>query len=214
MQRTSKPVTLEPMPAPIAFYFDFISPYGYFASLRIEELAARHGREVDWRPMLLGVAVLKVMGLKPLLDTPLKGDYVRRDVLRHARRHNVPLGRDLNASVGNPLPGARAFCWVKQHHPRLQAAMAHALFHAFWAEGRDLSTPEAVAGIALPPGLDSAQVAEAAASDEAASLLRNAVAASIAAGVFGSPTIVVDGEPFWGSDRLQDVDEWMGSGGW
>ena len=46
------------MPAPLAFYFDFISPYGYFASLRIEELAARHGRAVDWRPMLLGVAVL------------------------------------------------------------------------------------------------------------------------------------------------------------
>ena len=139
------------MAAPLAFHFDFISPYGYFASRRIEALAARHGRTVDWRPMLLGVAVLKVMGLKPLLDT-LKGDYVRRDVLRLARRDGVRLGRDLNASVGNPLPPARAFYWVKQHHPELAAPMAHALFHAFWAEGRDLSTPEAVGAIRLPPG--------------------------------------------------------------
>lgn len=202
------------MPAPIAFYFDFISPYGYFASLRIEELAARHGRTVDWRPMLLGVAVLKVMGLKPLLDTPVKGDYVRRDVLRHARRHGIQLGRDLNASVGNPLPPARAFYWVKQHHPHLQAQVVRALYHAFWAQGRDLSTPEAVAAVLLPVGLDPAAVAAGAASDEAATLLRNAVAASIKAGVFGSPTIVVDDEPFWGSDRLAEVDEWMSVGGW
>ena len=202
------------MAAPIAFYFDFISPYGYFASRQVEALAARHGRTVDWRPMLLGVAVLKVMGLKALLDTPLKGDYVRRDVLRQARRLGIPLGRDLNASVGNPLPPARAFYWVKQHHPQLAAPLAHALFHAFWAEGRDLSTPEAVAAIALPAGLEPAAVIAGATSDEAATLLRNAVAASIQAGIFGSPTLVVDGEPFWGSDRMREVDEWLASGGW
>jgi 2-hydroxychromene-2-carboxylate isomerase len=202
------------MPAPIAFYFDFISPYGYFASLRIEALARRHGRGVDWRAMLLGVAVLKVMGLKPLLETPLKGDYVRRDVLRHARRHGIQLGRDLNAPVGNPLPAARAFYWVRQHHPELQSGLVHALYHAFWAEGRDLSTPQALAGMALPAGLDPAALAAGAASEEAATLLRNAVAASIKAGVFGSPTIVVDDEPFWGSDRLGEVDEWLSLGGW
>lgn len=202
------------MPAPLVFHFDFISPYGYFASLGIEELARRHNRTVDWRPMLLGVAVMKVMGLKPLLDTPLKGDYVRRDVLRKARRHGVRLGRDLNASAGNPLPPARAFYWVKHHYPQLEAPMAHALFHAFWAEGRDLSTPQAVAAITLPSGIDAAALAEGAASDEAAAMLRNAVAASIAAGVFGSPTIIADGEPFWGSDRLQDVDAWLSCGGW
>ena len=202
------------MPFPIAFYFDFISPYGYFASLQVEQLAARHGRTVDWRPMLLGVAVLKVMGLKPLLDTPLKGDYVRRDVLRLARRNGVRLGRDLDAPVGNPLPAARAFYWVKQHHPQLQAAMVHALYRAFWAEGRDLSTPDAVAAIALPQGLVPAEVAAGAASEEASTALRNAVSASIAVGIFGSPTLVIDGEPFWGTDRMAMAEEWLASGGW
>lgn len=202
------------MPAPLEFHFDFISPYGYFASLGIEALAARHGRAVEWRPMLLGVSVLKVMGLKPLLDTPLKGDYVRRDVLRHARRRGLRLGRSLDAPVGNPLPPARAFYWVKEHRPALAVPLAHALFRAFWAEGKDLSTPEAVAGIALPAGLDAAEIAAAAAGEEAAKLLRDAVAASIAAGVFGSPTVVVDGEPFWGLDRMGEVEDWLRSGGW
>ena len=202
------------MAQPLAFYFDFISPYGYFASLAIDALAARNAREVDWRPMLLGVSVLKVMGLKPLLDTPLKGDYVRRDVLRQARRHGIRLGRDLNSPIGNPLPAARAFCWVKRHHPELQAAMAHALFHAIWAEGRELSTPQVLADIALPAGLAPQALAEAAAGDEAARLLRDAVADSIEVGIFGSPTIVIDGEPFWGFDRLADAEAWLRSGGW
>jgi len=202
------------MAQPLAFYFDFISPYGYFASLAIDAMAARNGRTVDWRPMLLGVSVLKVMGLKPLLDTPLKGDYVRRDVLRQARRHGIRLGRDLNSPIGNPLPAARAFCWVKRHHPELQAAMAHALFHAIWAEGRELSTPQVLADIALPAGLAPQALAEAAAGDEAARLLRDAVADSIEVGIFGSPTIVIDGEPFWGFDRLADAEAWLRSGGW
>jgi 2-hydroxychromene-2-carboxylate isomerase len=62
---------------PIRFWFDFVSPYGYLASLRIDELAARHGRTVDWRPLLLGVTVLRSVGLMPLMGTPLKGGCVR-----------------------------------------------------------------------------------------------------------------------------------------
>lgn len=202
------------MPAPIDFHFDFISPYGYLASLRIEALAAKHGRAVHWRPMLLGVAVLKVMGLKPLLDTPLKGGYVRRDVLRHARKAGVTLGRDFDAPVGNPLTPARAFYWASRHHPQQQAALVHALYAAYWRDGRDLSTPEAVAEAAAPAGIPADALAAGAASAEAATLLREAVDASLAAGIFGSPTVVVDGEPFWGVDRLPDVDEWLQRGGW
>jgi 2-hydroxychromene-2-carboxylate isomerase len=71
-----------------------------------------------------------------------------------------------------------------------------------------------VASIALPPGLLPAEVAAGVASDEASTLLRNAVSASIAAGVFGSPTLVVDGEPFWGFDRLGEAEEWLATGGW
>src|SRR5262252_5076042 len=89
--------------APVDFYFDFISGYGYFASLRIEDIAARHGRGVNWHCMLLGVAVLKVMGLKPLLETPLKGDYVRHDFHRYARRHGLELVRTARDPMMDPL---------------------------------------------------------------------------------------------------------------
>ena len=203
------------MPAPLQFHFDFISPYGFFASLRIEEVAARHGREVDWRPMLLGVSVLKVMGLKPLLDTPLKGDYVRRDVLRHARHEGIALGRSLDAPVGSPLAMARAFAWAKSRWPGLQGALAHAIYDAYWLRGHDLATAEEiVACVDLPAGVDGAALLKAMQGPEPAALLRQSVEAALASGVFGSPTVVVDGEPFWGADRLRDVDEWLQRGGW
>ncbi|MGE0098911.1 MAG: 2-hydroxychromene-2-carboxylate isomerase [Hydrogenophaga sp.] len=202
------------MTAPLHFYFDFISPYGFFASQRIEALAARHGREVHWHAMLLGVSVLKVMGLKPLMDTPLKGDYTGRDVLRTARETGISLGRQPRDPVMNPLPSARAFAWVRKHHPEQAAAMAHAIYGAYWGEGRDLSTPESLVGLNLPGGLAGETLAQAAAGNEAATLLRADVDEALSAGVFGSPTVLVDGEMFWGFDKLDQLDRWLVRGGW
>lgn len=204
-------------PAALDFYFDFISGYGYFASLRIEAIAARHGRAVNWHSMLLGVSVMKVMGLKPLLDTPLKGDYVLRDAARYMRRHGLTLARRISDSMMDPRPAARAFYWVKRQHPGFEAAFARAVYDRYWRLGKDLSDPAEIAAAAasLPDlGLDPSALIEGQGSDEARSDLREAVAASIERGVFGSPFIVVDGEPFWGSDRLELVDDWLTRGGW
>jgi 2-hydroxychromene-2-carboxylate isomerase len=199
---------------PLHFYFDFISPFGYFASLRIEALAAKHGRRVEWHAMLLGVSVLKVMGLKPLLDTPLKGDYVRRDAKRYMRRHGVRMQRDLDAQVMDPRAAGRTFHWVKQYRPELTAALVHAIYHAYWAEGRDLSKAEALTAIALPEGIDRTWLLEGIQSDEAGQLLRGAVDASLKLGIFGSPTVLIDGEPFWGVETFELLDEWLATGGW
>jgi 2-hydroxychromene-2-carboxylate isomerase len=199
------------------FYFDFISLYGYFASLRIDAIAARHGRSVNWHAMLVGVAVMKVMGLKPLLETPLKGDYVVRDSDRYMRRRGITLARRVTAPMMDPRPAARAFYWAKRHHPGSEAAFARAVYDRYWRRGRDLSQPdELVAAAATVPAL--AEHGHALRSgidgDEARSDLREGVAASLERGVFGSPFILVDGEPFWGSDRLELVDEWLERGGW
>lgn len=205
---------MSPPPAPLHFYFDFISPFGYFASLRIEDMAARHGRTVEWHAMLLGVSVLKIMGLKPLLETPLKGDYIRRDALRYMRRHGVQMQRQLDDPVMDPRAAARAFHWVKQQQPELAAPLAHAIYRAYWVEGRDLSTADAVAAIPLPEGLDRQRLLDGINSPEASVGLRSAVDASLKAGIFGSPTVVVDGEPFWGVQTFELLEQWLASGGW
>ena len=180
----------------------------------MEALAARHGRSVEWHAMLLGVSVIKVMGLKSLLDTPLKGDYIRRDAKRYMRRHHLQLKRDLDDPVMDPRAAGRAFHWVKQQRPELAAPLAQAIYHAHWVEGRDLSTAAEVAAITLPDGIDRDWLVAGIQSDEAGPLLRSAVDASLKAGIFGSPTVVIDGEPFWGTETLALAEEWLACGGW
>src|ERR1043165_7107592 len=77
------------MPQQIQFYFAFSSPTGYMAAPSISALAAKHGRGIEWKPILLGV-VFKVTGGVPLPNAPLKGDYSRRDMERSARLSKIP----------------------------------------------------------------------------------------------------------------------------
>jgi 2-hydroxychromene-2-carboxylate isomerase len=201
-------------PAPIGFYFDFISPFGYFASLRIDELAARHGRATDWNAMLIGVSVLKVMGLKPILEIPLNGDYVRHDGARYARPHSIRLGRPLDGPPANPLPAGRGFCWLKQRDPAAARHYSRAVLHAYWIDNADISTPAAVAVIAAGAGLDATELEGAVAGKGAALLLRNSVEGSLVLGVFGSPFILVDGEPFFGVEKMVLLEDRLRSDGW
>ena len=196
------------------FYFDFISPFGYFASLRIDALAAKYGREVEWRPMLLGVSVLKVMGLKPLMETPLKGDYIRREFSRYVRRHALELKRRPDDPMMDPRACGRAFYWTAAHQPQLAKPLARTLLHAYWADGLDLSTAQAIAALELPSGLERDALVEAIQGDESGRLLRAAVEQSLQLGVFGSPTLIVDGELFWGVDSFPLLEEWLATGGW
>ena len=196
------------------FWFDFISPFGYLASLRIDDIATRHGRTVDWRPLLLGVTVLKVMGLPAVPQTPLKGPYAGRQIARYLRRHGVTLARDPAAPPMNPLPAGRLFAWMRVHASALAKPLARAIFDAYWAQGRAMDDRAALREVALGAGVPAGTVDAGLGDPEAAALLRTQVDAAIAAGAFGSPFIVVDGEPFFGVDNLELLEQWLASGGW
>jgi 2-hydroxychromene-2-carboxylate isomerase len=201
------------MPAPIEFYFDFISPYGYLASTQIETLAARYGREVDWKPVLLGITVMKVMGLKPLPETPLKKDYVARDIPRMAAVLGVPLV--IHGLKGhNSLAASRVFLWLKGKDPVLAKRFAQRIYARLWVQGLDITPGEVVADEAAKLDVDRDAALAAADSAEMKAALRNAVDAAISKGVFGVPTFIVDGEPLWGVDRLWMLERWLRNGNW
>ena len=198
----------------IDFYFDFISPFGYFASLRINELAARHGASVTWRPMLLGVSVLKIMGSPPLLDIPLKGDYIRIEAARYCRKHHVALARAIDAAPMNPLPAARAFNWIAQSSQASAQAFATAALRAYWEFDRKLDQPDEILSAGRTALVPEALLNEAITDPRASASLRQSVDAAIARGVFGSPFFLIGEEPFFGADKLELVDEWLACGGW
>jgi 2-hydroxychromene-2-carboxylate isomerase len=201
------------MSAPIDFYFDFSSPYGYLASEKIEALAAKHGRGVDWHPIMLGV-IFKQTGAAPLTMIPLKGDYSRRDMARSARFHGVEAFRMPSKF---PIPSqapARIVLWQKQRGPALAVNLIHALYRAFFVDDIDISPPDIAVAIAAKCGVDSA-AARAAIDDPAVKdALKQENEQAIARGVFGSPFIVVDEEPFWGLDRFDQAERWLATGGW
>jgi len=196
----------------IDFYFEFASPYGYLASTRIDDLAARHHREVIWHPIMLGAA-FKETGARPLVHTPLKGPYLRHDVPRFARLLDVPF-IEPPVMPANSLAASRACVWLEDGAPALAKRFAKAVFHAHWGEGRDIGAPEQVADIAAPLGIERAALLAAVADPAIKERLRAATAAALARGVFGSPFVFVDGEGFWGADRLDQVEAWLARGGW
>jgi len=200
------------MANPIDFYFDFSSPYGYLASTRIDALAAKHGRSVVWRPHLLG-AVFKINDQRPLASIPLKSDYAARDLARSARLLKVPFKLPTKFPVGATAP-SRAFYWLNDKDPALAKRLAQALYHTYFAEDRDISSPEVTCDVAARFEVDRAELAQALNDPAVKERLRTEVDAAIARGVFGSPYIIVDGEPFWGSDRLDQVERWLETGGW
>jgi 2-hydroxychromene-2-carboxylate isomerase len=200
--------------AAIEFFFDFSSPYGYLASTQIDALAARHGRTVAWRPMMLGAA-FKETGSRPLLQVPLKGPYLLRDVPRMARLFGVPYTEpDLSTFPLRALAAARACLWLEDADPALAKRLAQAILRRYWGEGQDVARPEQVAELAAPLGVDQAALLAAVNDPAIKQRLKEQTDAAVARGVFGSPFFFVDGEPFWGADRLDQVERWLAQGGW
>ena len=194
------------------FYFDFSSPYGYLASTRIDAVALKHDAEVNWRPFLLG-AVFKLTGAAPLTAIPIKGDYAQHDWERSARRYRVPFRMPVQFPFGT-VTACRAFYHVQQTDPAGAVKLAKALFHAAFGEGRDICPVEAIAAVAEANGFDAEDILTGIQSAPVKELLKREVEHAIGRGVFGSPFFMINGEGFWGDDRVDEVAEWLDRGGW
>jgi len=200
------------MPNPIEFYFDFSSPYGYFASQKIDALAAKYGREAKWRPFLLGVA-FKTTGGAPLPSIPMKGAYHLRDIHRTAKYLGVAY-RHPSVFPISSVSACRAFYWLDAKDSKRAKDLARALYSAYFRDNVDISSADKVVSVSAKFGLSADEVRAAIGDQAVKDRTRTEVDAAIAIGAFGSPYIVVDGEPFWGSDRLDQIEKWLATGGW
>ncbi len=192
---------------PIEFYFDFSSPYSYLLSEQIEAVAGKYGRSVTYKPILLGAA-FKVTGLGPLLAVPLKGEYSARDLARSARFAGI------SYRLPEPFPistvaAARALLWLQSTGSAKSVPFVHQVFRAYFAQGRNVSEPAVLVEIAGELGIDPQALLAATQDAAIKERLRAAVDEAIARGVFGAPFVFVDGEPFWGNDRLPQIERWL-----
>jgi 2-hydroxychromene-2-carboxylate isomerase len=199
------------MSEPLQFHFDFSSPYSYLASERIDALAERFGRRVQWRPVLLG-AIAKSLGTVTLTSQPGQAEYSIRDFARSARFLGIPYAHPATFPIST-VAAARAYYWLHGQDCALARRFAQEVFRAYFVDGLDVSSAAVVlelaakvgaGGTALEAGMNDAAIKE---------RLRAETEAALAAGVFGVPWIVVDGEPFWGADRLPQIERWLETGG-
>ncbi len=199
------------MASAIEFYFDFSSPYSYIASEQIESLAARTARALQWRPILLG-AVFKASGGAPLTEVyGPKARYSVRDFARSAAFVGVPYRHPTVFPIG-AVAASRAVLWLQRERSPHVATYIHAVFRAFFVDDRNVGDATVALDVAGSLGIDAKRLAAGVQEDEIKNALRVEVEQAIARGVFGAPTIFVDGEMFWGRDRLEQVERWIARG--
>jgi len=191
------------MPDPIRFYFDFASPYAYFAAHQIDAIGAEFARAVEWRPMLVW-AVLKAQGIAAPMEASARRTYLLHDMQRSAAYFGLPFREPVRLPISTHL-AARLYHVVASGHPDRAAELAERLFDAFFVNQRDISDIAALSEIAVSLDIPGDAATEAIKGPAGRALLEQAVAQAVADGVIGSPHFVVDGEGFFGVDRLPQL---------
>lgn len=196
------------MNSPIDFYFDFSSPYSYLASTRIDVLAGELSRSVSWRPILLG-PIFKQIGTTPLIEIPSKGAYMLRDLERTAQLFGISYVPPSPFPIAT-VKAARAMLWIEKNSGEVLARdFAHRIFHAYFAEKKNISELKIVLEILSQTGLDPMRAAHGIEQENIKGALKDQTAAAVARGVFGAPFMFIDDEPFWGFDHLGHLEKWI-----
>ncbi len=190
----------------LGFYFDYLSPYSYLAWHRLPALAERHDLRIELKPSLLA-AFLNELGHKGPAEIPPKRAYMFKDCMRAAAMLELPFVPPFSHPF-NPLSALRATLLDMDEDTR--ARLVTDLFEATWAESRDVGSPEIVAEICAAAGVANAleRIREPAIKQR----LRDANGQAIENGVFGVPTMIVDGELFWGTDSFAHLERFLGGG--
>ncbi|WP_229491434.1 2-hydroxychromene-2-carboxylate isomerase [Massilia sp. HP4] len=195
----------------LEFWFEFGSNYSYLSAMRIERAAQAAGAPLVWRPFLLG-PVFRELGWEgsPSLAQREKGEYVWRDMARRAARYGLPFRRPGVFPRRALLPMRVALLaarepWMGEYCRRIM--------HLAWAEDREIDDPAPV--LAALDGLapDPQAWVDLAGSENAKAALREQTAQARRLGIFGGPSFIVDGELFWGDDRLEDALDAARAGG-
>jgi 2-hydroxychromene-2-carboxylate isomerase len=189
----------------VDFYFDVGSPAAYLAWTQIPKLAAYNGAQVDYKPFLLG-GVFQATGNKSPMEVPAKGSYILDDLRRYAQRYGVPFEHNPHFPI-NTLMLMRGAIGLQMRDNARMAPYVGAVFRAIWVEGKNMNDPAVVGSVLHGAGFDPQQMLALTADPEVKDRLKSVTQGAVARGVFGAPTFFVDGQMYWGQDRLEFVKE-------
>jgi 2-hydroxychromene-2-carboxylate isomerase len=191
------------MPRRLEFFYDYVSPFSYLADSQLAAVAKRTRAEVVYRPFFLG-GVMQATGNRPPATLPARAAYMAKDIPRWVRRYGVPFTFNPSFPI-NTLHAMRGALAAQEQgaFPAYHAA----LFRAAWAEPRNLGDPAELRDVIAKAGLDAEAILARAGAEEVKERLKANTAEAVERGAFGAPTLFVDGEMFFGNDRLDFVEE-------
>ena len=184
------------------FWFDYTCPYAYLGSTQAPSLAARMGVTLAYRPLLLG-------GVFRANDTPqklfatqgaAKAAHNLADMQRWAKRFGVSLTMPPN----HPMRSVEALRATLATN--IDPRVIDAFFRAYWVDNADIGSREVVAKVLASCGHDPARILDAIDTPAIKDDLRTRTDEAIALGIFGVPTWIIDGNLFWGQDRIAFVE--------
>ena len=187
----------------IDFYFDCSSPWTYLAFHAVQPLAAELAAEIAWKPILVGGvfnAVNQSVYDSRAKPNPLKQGYMLKDLAAWAKLYGLAIAFPPKVFPVNSVKCMRGALAALDEGKLVPYATA--AFEAYWGDDRDISKEDVLADIAARAGIERQRFFACIESNDCKSRLRANTDELIARGGFGSPTMFVGNEMFFGNDRL------------
>lgn len=188
----------------IDYYLSVISPWTYLAGPRPAEIAARHGAVLRYKPVDPGALFARTGGLPLAERHENRKAYRLQELRRQAARRAMPLTLHPAHFPTNPAPAAYAIIAAQEKGGGDVDALVRSLCAACWAEDRNVADDDVIRDCLSRAGFDPGLAFSGMLTG--AEIYARTLDEAIAAGVFGVPFFIVEGERFWGQDRLEDLD--------
>lgn len=201
--------------AQIDYYFSTVSPYAYLAGTRLEQIAARHGAEITYRPVNLNQMFDRTGGIRRSERHPSRLEYRAQELPRWAEYLQMPFNLTPQFDGANAAPSSYAIIAAADARGRGAdgdlGQLVHSILRAHWAEDRSIAEDSTLRDLLQGAGFDPSLV-DSGLFIGAETFGRN-LEAAVADGVFGSPFYIVreSGQKFWGQDRLDFLDRHLAS---
>ncbi len=191
--------------ANIDYYFTTVSPYTYLAGTELEEIAARHGATINYKPLDIVALFARTGGIHPKERHVSRQEYRLQDLQRRAAKAGLPLNLKPAFWPANTAPGSYAIIAAQNAGGGDLGALVHSITAACWAEDKNIADEEVIRDCLSAAGFDP-ELVNSGMLEGAETYARN-LEDAVSAGAFGAPFYITDTDQrFWGQDRLEDLD--------